>query len=101
MGQYIQEGERHLLETVVRYEASENQQIVPFDEANGDGLNFLAGKTMDFINRQAMDGTLLAHEIDTWNPSGESFVWVNVPSLSPITEIKAYWGVKNASLRRR
>ncbi|MBQ1242149.1 MAG: glucose-6-phosphate isomerase, partial [Oscillospiraceae bacterium] len=61
MGQYIQEGERHLLETVVRYEASENQQIVPFDEANGDGLNFLAGKTMDFINRQAMDGTLLAH----------------------------------------
>ena len=61
MGQYIQEGERHLLETVVRYDASENQQIVPFDEANGDGLNFLAGKTMDFINRQAMDGTLLAH----------------------------------------
>ena len=35
--------------------------VVPFDEANGDGLNFLAGKTMDFINRQAMDGTLLAH----------------------------------------
>ncbi len=44
------------------------------------------------------DGTLLAHEIDTWNPSGESFVWVNVPSLSPVTEIKVYWGVKNASL---
>ena len=61
MGQYIQEGERHLLETVVRYGASENQQVVPFDEVNGDGLNFLAGKTMDFINRQAMDGTLLAH----------------------------------------
>ncbi len=61
MGQYIQEGERHLLETVVRYDASEVQQVVPFDEANGDGLNFLAGKTMDFINRQAMDGTLLAH----------------------------------------
>ena len=44
------------------------------------------------------DGTPLAHEIDTWNPSGESFVWVNVPSLSPVTEIKVYWGVKNASL---
>lgn len=44
------------------------------------------------------DGTLLAHEIDTWNPSGESFVWVNVPSLTPVTEIKVYWGVKNASL---
>ena len=37
-------------------------------------------------------------EIYTWNPSGESFVWVNVPSLSPVTEIKVYWGVKNASL---
>lgn len=44
------------------------------------------------------DGTLLSHEIDTWNPSGESFVWVNVPSLSPVTEIKVYWGVKNSSL---
>ena len=44
------------------------------------------------------DGTLLDHEIDTWNPFGESFVWVNVPSLSPVTEIKVYWGVKNASL---
>ena len=44
------------------------------------------------------DGTLLSHEIDTWNPSGESFVWVNVPSLSADTEIKVYWGVKNASL---
>ncbi len=43
------------------------------------------------------DGTLLAHEIDTWNASGESVVWVNVPSLSADTEIFAYWGVKDAS----
>ena len=61
MGQYIQQGERMLMETVVRFAPAENQMRVPFDEANGDGLNFLAGKTMDFINRQAMDGTLLAH----------------------------------------
>ena len=61
MGQYIQQGERHLFETVVRFGASAHQQEVPFDEANGDGLNFLAGKSMDFIARQAMDGTLLAH----------------------------------------
>ena len=61
MGQYIQQGERMLMETVVRFAPAEQQMIVPFDEANGDGLNFLAGKTMDFINRQAMDGTLLAH----------------------------------------
>ena len=61
MGQYIQQGERMLMETVVRFTPAEQQMVVPFDEANGDGLNFLAGKTMDFINRQAMDGTLLAH----------------------------------------
>ncbi len=61
MGQYIQDGERTLLETVVRFGPSAVEETVPFDEANGDGLNFLAGKTMDFIARQAMDGTLLAH----------------------------------------
>ncbi|MBO4854360.1 MAG: glucose-6-phosphate isomerase [Oscillospiraceae bacterium] len=61
MGQYIQQGERNLLETVVRFGASRHENPVPFDEQNGDGLNFLAGKPMDFIARQAMDGTLLAH----------------------------------------
>ena len=61
MGQYIQQGERTLMETVVRFAPDPEQLTVPFDEGNGDGLNFLAGKTMDFINRQAMDGTLLAH----------------------------------------
>ncbi len=61
MGQYIQQGERHLFETVVRFGPSKNECPVPFDETDGDGLNFLAGKPMDFIARQAMDGTLLAH----------------------------------------
>ena len=61
MGQYIQEGERHLLETVVRFGPSAHENPVPFDEGNGDGLNFLAGRSMDFIKTQAMDGTLLAH----------------------------------------
>ena len=61
MGQYIQQGERHLFETVVRFGASRHENPVPYDEGNGDGLNFLAGKSMDFICRQAMDGTLLAH----------------------------------------
>ena len=61
MGQYIQQGERHLFETVVRLGASKTRNEVPFDEVNGDGLNFLAGKDMDFIRQQAMDGTLLAH----------------------------------------
>ena len=61
MGQYIQQGERHLIETVVRFAPSKREQVVPYDALNGDGLNFLAGKTVDYINRQAMDGTLLAH----------------------------------------
>ncbi len=61
MGQYIQEGERHLFETVVRFEPSDKEALIPYDEGDGDGLNFLAGKSMDFVCRQAMDGTLLAH----------------------------------------
>ena len=61
MGQYIQQGERHMFETVVRFGPSRSKLQVPYDEADGDGLNFLAGKGMDFIATQAMDGTLLAH----------------------------------------
>ena len=61
MGQYIQQGERTLLETVVRFAPDGEALTVPCDELDGDGLNFLAGRSVDFINRQAMDGTLLAH----------------------------------------
>ncbi len=61
MGQYMQDGTRNIFETVVRLGASERQLYVPRDEADGDGLNFLAGKPMDFIRDRAMEGTLLAH----------------------------------------
>ena len=61
MGQYIQEGQRILFETVVRLGSSNNQLYVPRDEDDGDGLNFLAGKSMDFIRDRAMEGTMLAH----------------------------------------
>ena len=61
MGQYLQQGERTMFETVIRFGKSACQLCVPRDEADGDGLNFLAGKDMDFIATQAMDGTLLAH----------------------------------------
>ena len=61
MGQYLQEGERTMFETVIRFGKSACQLCVPRDETDGDGLNFLAGKDMDFIATQAMDGTLLAH----------------------------------------
>jgi glucose-6-phosphate isomerase len=61
MGQYIQEGQRILFETMVRLGDSEKQMYVPRDEQDGDGLNFLAGKSMDYIRERAMDGTMLAH----------------------------------------
>ena len=61
MGQYIQQGRRIMFETVVRLGASAHELLVPHDEVNGDGLNFVAGKSMDYIREKAMDGTLLAH----------------------------------------
>ena len=61
MGQYMQDGTRNIFETVVRLGASEHQLYVPKDEDDGDGLNFLAGESMDFIRDRAMEGTLLAH----------------------------------------
>ena len=61
MGQYIQQGKRLMFETVVRLGASYHQLYVPRDESDGDGLNFLAGESMDFIRDRAMEGTLLAH----------------------------------------
>ncbi len=61
MGQYIQAGTRNLFETVVRLGASSRQLYVPKVEDDGDGLNFLAGESMDYIRDRAMEGTLLAH----------------------------------------
>ncbi len=61
MGQYIQEGRRNLFETVINIENSKNDIKIKADEDNIDGLNFLAGKTMDYINKKAMEGTIEAH----------------------------------------
>ena len=62
MGQYIQQGERLMLETVVRFEHSNGPAItIPHDPDNVDGLNFLAGKDLSFVAEQAMRGTLMAH----------------------------------------
>ena len=61
MGQYIQAGRRILFETVVRLGPSARQLTVPRDATDGDGLNFLAGASMDHIRDRAMEGTLLAH----------------------------------------
>ncbi|MEG2119662.1 MAG: glucose-6-phosphate isomerase [Pseudoflavonifractor sp.] len=61
MGQYIQQGERHIFETVVRFAQPEGEILVPSDPADGDGLNFLAGKPLSFVAEQAFRGVTLAH----------------------------------------
>ena len=61
MGQYIQQGQRILLETVVKFAKSRRSITIPNDPDNVDGLNFLAGKPLQFVAEQAMRGTLLAH----------------------------------------
>lgn len=61
MGQYIQEGRRDLFETVINIEETKTDIKIKRDEDDIDGLNFLAGKTMDYVNKQAMQGTIEAH----------------------------------------
>lgn len=61
MGQWIQEGERTIYETVISVEKTQHSLQVPSDEANLDGLNFLAGKHVDEVNKMAELGTQLAH----------------------------------------
>lgn len=61
MGQYIQDGRRDLFETVVLFNRPKKEILLKADEENVDGLNFLAGKSMDFVNRKAFEGTVLAH----------------------------------------
>lgn len=61
MGQWIQEGERTIFETVISVENADRTVLVPSDEADLDGLNFLAGKRVDEVNKMAELGTQLAH----------------------------------------
>ena len=68
LGQFIQDGSRNLFETVVSVKACDKSFPIPFDEANVDGLNFLAGVELDEVNKTAMKGTILAH-IDGGTPN--------------------------------
>ena len=61
MGQYIQQGERHLMETVLKINKNSSEIKVQADDQNLDGLNYLTGKTLGYINSKAMEGTVLAH----------------------------------------
>lgn len=61
MGQFIQDGSRIMFETVLNVEESGDQIVIEEEPVDLDGLNYLAGKDMDFVNKSAMNGTILAH----------------------------------------
>ncbi len=77
MGQWIQEGERTIFETVISIESSNHTLLFPSDEENLDGLNFLAGKRIDEVNKMAELGTQLAH-VDGGVPN----MRLSVPTLN-------------------
>ena len=68
LGQFIQDGSRTIFETVVSVNETNEKKPVPFDEANVDGLNFLAGVDLNEVNKMAMKGTILAH-VDGGTPN--------------------------------
>ena len=61
MGQFIQDGSRNMFETVINIETSREEIIIGEEPVDLDGLNYLAGKSVDFVNKSAMNGTVLAH----------------------------------------
>ena len=77
MGQWIQEGERTIFETVISVDKVKHSVLVPSDEENLDGLNFLAGKHVDEVNKMAELGTQLAH-VDGGVPN----IRISVPELT-------------------
>ncbi len=76
MGQYIQEGRRNIFETVLNVKTPEKDIVIEEDAENVDGLNFLAGKTLDSVNKKAFLGTLAAH-----TDGGVPNIIVNIPKL--------------------
>ena len=76
MGQWIQEGERTIFETVISVGESKHEKLIPSDEANLDGLNYIAGKHVDEVNKMAELGTRLAH-VDGGVPN----ILVTIPAL--------------------
>ena len=76
LGQYIQDGQRILFETVINVENPRKNVTLQEEASDLDGLNYLAGKTMDFVNKQAYQGTILAH-VDGGVPN----VVINLPAI--------------------
>jgi glucose-6-phosphate isomerase len=80
LGQYVQEGRRDLFETVVRVEKPRHELTIEAAESDLDGLNYLAGETVDFVNNKAFEGTLLAH-----TDGGVPNLVVTIPAMDAYT----------------
>lgn len=80
LGQYIQEGLRNLFETVIRVENPRHDVKIPGDEKNLDQLNFLEGKSLNYVNDRAYEGVVLAH-----TDGGVPVMTVNIPDQSAHT----------------
>ncbi len=76
LGQYIQDGQRFLFETVINIERPRKDVTLQEEDSNLDGLNYLAGQTMDFVNKKAYEGTILAH-VDGGVPN----MVINMPAI--------------------
>ncbi|MDR2063209.1 MAG: glucose-6-phosphate isomerase [Candidatus Nomurabacteria bacterium] len=77
LGQFIQDGERDLFETVLRVEKSAMEIAIPLDDENGDGLNYLAGKNLSLVNEMALIGTKQAHA-----DGGVPVIEITVPEIT-------------------
>ena len=80
LGQYIQEGRRALMETVINVEKPNHNIDVPMDDKNLDGLNYLKGKTMDDANKKACEGVVVAH-----TDGGVPEMLINIPDQTEYT----------------
>ncbi|MGD6777820.1 glucose-6-phosphate isomerase [Sutcliffiella horikoshii] len=80
MGQYVQEGRRDLFETIIKVDTPRHELTVEEEAADLDGLNYLAGETVDFVNTKAYEGTLLAH-----TDGGVPNLVVNIPAMDAYT----------------
>ena len=77
LGQYLQDGERHLFETVIKIDGEKKGITIPADAADLDGLNYLTGKSMDYINSKALEATVTAH-----TQGGVPNIIIQVPEMS-------------------
>ena len=80
LGQYVQEGRRDLFETVIKVEGSRHELTIEEAENDLDGLNYLAGETVDFVNNKAFEGTMLAH-----TDGGVPNLIVSIPKMDAYT----------------